>query len=113
MTKSVFIATAEPYSGKSIVALGLVDMLMHKAQKIGYFKPIINWTPEVTKDVHIETIISHFNLPIRYAETYAFARDEANQLVKSGNQGEVIDIIIEKFKKIEENYDFTVIEGSD
>lgn len=46
INKSVFIATAEPYSGKSTVALGIVDMLLSKTQKIGYFKPIINHSPE-------------------------------------------------------------------
>lgn len=113
MTKTIFIATAEPYSGKSIVALGLVDMLMHKARKIGYFKPIINEDPRKAKDAHIETIIQHFNLDINYEDTYAYVREEANRLVEKENQGEIIDTIISKFKKLEENYDFTVIEGSD
>lgn len=113
MTKTIFIATAEPYSGKSIVALGLVDMLMHKAQKIGYFKPIINSDPKEAKDVHIETIIHHFNLQIKYEDTYAYVREEADKLIQAENQGEVIDTIISKFKKLEENYDFTIVEGSD
>ncbi len=113
MTKTIFIATAEPYSGKSIIALGLVDMLMHKAKKIGYFKPIINWAPKEALDPHIETIITNFNLPLQYDDTYAFVREEANQFIKAGNQGEIIDKIISKYKKLEESYDFTVIEGSD
>ncbi len=113
MTKTIFIATAEPYSGKSIVALGLVDMLMHKARKIGYFKPIINTDPKVAKDVHIETIVQHFNLQINYEDTYAFVREEADKLIQKENQNEVIDTIIAKFKKLEENYDFTIVEGSD
>lgn len=113
MTKTIFIATAEPYSGKSIVALGLVDMLMHKAKRIGYFKPIINWAPKEAKDIHIETITQYFNLPIKYEDAYAFAREDANQLIKTGNQSEIIDTIIAKFKRLEDNYDFTVIEGSD
>lgn len=113
MTKTIFIATAEPYSGKSIVALGLVDMLMHKARNIGYFKPIINADPSVAKDVHIETIIQHFNLQINYEDTYAFIRHEADKLIQKDNQNEVIDTIIAKFKKLEEHYDFTIVEGSD
>ena len=72
MTKSIFISTTEPYSGKSIVALGLVNMLLGKAQKIGYFKPIISHDLKGRKDVHIETIINYFNLPISYDDTYAF-----------------------------------------
>ncbi|MBE9583560.1 phosphate acetyltransferase [Mucilaginibacter sp. JRF] len=113
MTKTIFIASAEPYSGKSIVTLGIVDMLLGKAQKIGYFKPIINTDPAESKDVHIQTILSHFQLPLAFEDTYAFTRAEALQLLNEQSQGEMIDTIISRFKKIEENYDFTVIEGSD
>ena len=113
MTKNIFIATSEPYSGKSIVALGLVNMLAGKAKKIAYFKPIINNDPKEKKDVHIETIVSHFGLPISYFDTYAFTRQQAMQHMESQTRGEMIDTIIRKAKKLEEDYDFTVIEGSD
>lgn len=113
MTKSVFIATAEPYSGKSVVALGLVDMLLGKARRVGYFKPIIHTEPAERKDIHIETIVSHFQLPIAYEDTYAYTRQEALRLIETGRQGEIFDTIISKYKKLEEAYDFTVVEGSD
>ncbi len=113
MTRTIFIATAEPYSGKSIVALGLVNMLLGKASKIGYFKPIINFNPGEEKDTHIETIVNHFNLPVSYEDTFAYTQQEALRIIQAGNQGDVIDTIINKFKKLEENYDFTVVEGSD
>lgn len=111
--KSIFIATAQPFSGKSIVALGLVDMLLAKAHKIGYFKPIINDSPEVKRDAHIDTLIQHFKLPIDYKKSYAYTREEANILAESGFQDEIIDTIISKYKSLEEQFDFTIIEGSD
>ena len=113
MTKTIYIASAEPYSGKSIISLGLVNMLLGKAQKVGYFKPIINQGPNEKQDVHIETICSYFNLPIRYEDTYAFTRAEIMGQVEGDSQGLIIDRIISKFKQQEENYDFTVVEGSD
>lgn len=113
MTKTIFIASAEPYSGKSIIAIGLVNMLLGKAQKIGYFKPIINHDPKEKKDVHIQTIIEHFGLPINIEDAYAFTRQEAMSHLESESQGVMIDTIISKFKKLEENYDFTILEGSD
>jgi len=113
INKSIFIATAEPYSGKSTVALGIVDMLLSKTQNIGYFKPIINSKPEVNRDVQIDTLIQHFKLPIQYDKSYAYTREEANLLAEAGMQGEIIDTIISKYKKLEEAYDFTIIEGSD
>jgi phosphate acetyltransferase len=113
MTKTIFIASAEPYSGKSIVALGLINMLLGKAGKVGFFKPIINYDPSERKDAHIETIIHHFNLPIHYEDTYAFTRQEALRYFEIDQEGEMINTIISKFKKLEETYDFTIIEGSD
>ncbi|MFD2203466.1 phosphate acetyltransferase [Shivajiella indica] len=111
--KSIFIATAQPFSGKSIVSLGLVDILLGKTQKIGYFKPIINDKPEIKRDPHIDTLINHFKLPIQYEKAFAYTREEANHLVESGFQGEIIDTIISKYKSLEEEFDFTIIEGSD
>jgi len=113
MSKNIFIATTEPYSGKSIVALGLVNMLLGKAKNVGYFKPIIDPDPKERKDGHIATIIEHFDLAVSYSDTYAFTRTEALQMIQNKSQGEMIDTIIEKFKTLEEAYDFTVIEGSD
>ena len=71
MTKAVFIATAEPYSGKSIVALGLVNLLLGQARKVGYFKPIIDHDPAERPDANLDTITRYFRLPLPPADTYA------------------------------------------
>ncbi|MFT3847065.1 MAG: phosphate acetyltransferase [Lacibacter sp.] len=113
MTKTIFIATAEPYSGKSIVALGIVNMLLGKARKVGYFKPLINDDPKEKKDADIEMIVKYFGLPIAYDDTYAFTRQKAMRQMETEKRGDLIDIVIRKVKKLEETYDFTVIEGSD
>lgn len=113
MTRTIFIATAEPYSGKSIVALGVVNMLLGKARKVGYFKPIINDDPKEKKDIDIETLVNHFGLQIPYEDTYAFTRQQAMRQMESESRGELIETVIRKVKKLEERYDFTVIEGSD
>ncbi|WP_310393519.1 phosphate acetyltransferase [Hymenobacter sp.] len=113
MTKAVFIAAAEPSSGKSLVALGLVNMLLGQARRVGYFKPIIDYDPAQGPDPHIEAVTSYFRLPLPYAETYAYTRPEALRLLEADAQGELIDAVIRKFKHWEDNYDFTVVEGSD
>jgi phosphate acetyltransferase len=113
MNKSIFIATAEPYTGKSIVSLGLMNMLLGKAKKIAYFKPIINNDARGRKDIHIETIVNYFKLPISYPDTFAFTRDDAMKFLENGNTDEIIDTIITKYKKLEEEFDFVIVEGSD
>ncbi|WP_031526464.1 phosphate acetyltransferase [Dyadobacter crusticola] len=113
MTKSIFIASAEPFTGKSVLALGLVNMLLGKTEKVGYFKPIISEQPPGKKERHVEAILDYFSLPVPYEDTFAFTRQQVLQFTESENQGEMLDTIISKYKKLEDTYDFTVIEGSD
>ncbi len=88
-------------------------MLLGKAKKIGYFKPIINDEMNDKKDVHIETVLNHFNLPISYEDAFAFTRQEVLHRIQTDSEADIINTIITKYKKLEENYDFTVLEGSD
>jgi phosphate acetyltransferase len=113
MTKNIFIASAEPYTGKSVIAFGLINMLLSKTQKVGYFKPIITQEDADHKEQHIEALLDFFNLPIHYNDTFAFTGQQVLHQPQTENSSEIIDTIISKYKKAEENYEFTVIEGSD
>lgn len=113
MTKAIFIASVEPYTGKSLLALGLVNSLLGKTQKVGYFKPIIMQQLPGQKEIHIEAILDYFALPISYEDTYAFTRQEALQRMELEERSEMLNTIISKYKKLEEACDFTIIEGSD
>jgi len=113
MNKAIYIATSEANSGKSIVALGLMRMLLGKTAKVGYFRPIIDNVKKGKKDNHINTIISHFELDINPNEAYAFTRSEFIKKRNEGKEGEIYDTIIEKYKALEEKNDFMLVEGSD
>ena len=71
MNKAIYIATIEPFSGKSIVSLGLMRLLLGRMARVGYFRPIIDDYPEGQKDNHIETILHHFKIPMAYEEAFA------------------------------------------
>ncbi|MBZ9777964.1 phosphate acetyltransferase [Psychroflexus sp. CAK8W] len=113
MNKGIYIATSEPNSGKSIVALGLMRMLLAKTAKVGYFRPIIDDNTEGKKDNHINTILSHFNLEIQHDEAYALTRSEFINKRNANKDGEILDIIIEKYKALEDRNDFMLVEGTD
>ena len=76
MSKSIYIATSEPSSGKSIVTLGLMSMLIGKTAKVGYFRPIIEDIEEGGFDNHIETVITHFGLDIEFEDAYAITKSK-------------------------------------
>ena len=113
MSKAVYIATMEKGSGKSIVTLGLMRMLLGKVAKVGYFKPIISDLEGKKYDNHINTVRSHFELDLSYEEAYACTKSEVLAKKHEGQIDEVLDRIIEKYKSLEEKYDFILVEGTD
>ncbi|MGB7841370.1 MAG: phosphate acetyltransferase, partial [Salinimicrobium sp.] len=113
MNKGLFIATLEPHSGKSLISLGLMRTLLGKTVKVGYFRPIINEKKAGDRDNHIETVLKYFDLKLRYEDAFAYTRSEVIQKQNDGQSGEVIDTIIRKYKKLEEEFDFVLVEGSD
>ncbi len=113
MNKAVYIASSEPSTGKSMLSLGLMHTLLSVKPKVGYFRPIVSDLKEGEKDNHINTIITHFNLKQSHSESYAFTRSEVVKKLNNHQDDEIIGEIIEKYKKLEEKYDFVVVEGSD
>jgi phosphate acetyltransferase len=112
MNKAIYIATSEHNSGKSIITLGLMSMLIGKTAKVGYFRPIIEDFDDGKLDNHIETVINHFGLDITFEDAYAITKSKLIKKKNKGKIGEVLDLIIEKFKKLEEQFDFVLVEGT-
>lgn len=113
MSKAIYIATTESNSGKSILSIGLMNMLLGKAAKVGYFRPIIDDYPNGEIDNHINTILNYFDIKMEYPETYAVTRSEVIQKHNQDKNDEVLDKIIEKYKAIESKFDFILVEGTD
>ncbi len=109
MKKALYLATIEPNSGKSLITLGLVNELLAKTPRIGYFRPIVN-NP---KDNHIETVIDYFKLNQNQNEAYALTRSEVVDLLNEKREDLILDKIIRKYKKLEKKFEFILIEGSD
>jgi phosphate acetyltransferase len=110
--KAIYITTIEPNSGKSIVSLGLMQLLLGKAAKVGYFRPIIDDLKKGKIDNHINTVSTYFNLDLKFEEAHAFSRSEVIRLKNENQEDEIISKIIEKFKAIEDRFDFVLIEGT-
>jgi phosphate acetyltransferase len=113
MSKSIYITTIEPNSGKSLVSLGFLRMMLNQSSKVGYFRPIINKDKNSLYDDHTFTAINFFNLDIRYEDCYAFEQSEVVELLSEGKKEKVIHDIIKKYKSLEAKYDYVLVEGTD
>ena len=113
MTNSLYIATTEPYTGKSLVSLGITDLTLRRTSKVGIFRPVIAPRSPQERDKNIDLLLSHFDLDLDYEDTYAFVSREVTDLVGQGHYDEVLDKIIEKYKALESQCDFILCIGSD
>lgn len=113
MTNAIYLTTSEPYSGKSLVSLGITELLLRRTQKVGIFRPVIEMPPDKGRDKNIDLLLTYFDLDLEYESTYAFYRHEADTLIAQGKFDEMLDTIIEKYKALEAQCDFLLCIGSD
>ena len=113
MYNSLYLTTTEPRCGKSIVSLGLARRLLRRSQRLAVFRPIINTGTEGERDKNIELLLSYFQLDVPYEHTYAFQSHEAVDLLAQKEYDKFLTRIIEKYKNLEDNYDFVLCIGSD
>ena len=61
MAKGIYVSATTPGSGKSLIALGLADTLHRHADRIGFFKPVVNGH-DAASDPMVVLMKSRFNL---------------------------------------------------
>ena len=113
MSKNLYVSATEERSGKSAVVLGVMQMLTRELHNVAIFRPIINDPGEGNKDHDIDLMIRHFKLSIPYRDTYAYTLKQTRELINSGQHALVLENILNKYKALEEEYDFVLCEGTD
>jgi phosphate acetyltransferase len=113
MSNSIYIATTEPRCGKSVISLGIVDLLLRKTSRVGVFRPVIKAQSAEEKDKNIDLLLSYFGLDLNYEDTFVYLRSEARRLIAQGKYDDLMNGIIEKYKALEAKSDFILCIGSD
>jgi phosphate acetyltransferase len=101
----------ESGSGKSIVALGLMETLAGRSKAVAFFRPIVGSGEE--PDPQIELIRTRYRLPTTYAEMHAISADEAHAMIAAGRHGELEQQVFDAYKRLEERFEVIVCEGTD
>jgi phosphate acetyltransferase len=111
VTQNLYITGMESGSGKSIVALGVMETLAGRAQAAGFFRPIVPSADE--RDSQIELIRRRYRLGSEYEEMYGLSAGEAHSLIASGRQEELEERVFEAYKRLEPRFEVIVCEGTD
>ena len=108
-TSSLYIASLEPTTGSLFIAIGLMDILKSRYERVAFFRPIIK--DRTKQDGDITFMRAHFSLEQPYEECYCFDREEAETFLAEDQPRKLLTQIITHYKKLEALYDFVLIEG--
>jgi phosphate acetyltransferase len=111
MAKSLYLASLEPDSGKSLVALGLMEMLSCRMDGVGYFRPVIPAGERI--DARIELIADRYRLNQAPSEMYAYTAAQVERMLAEGRRDQVFTGILTAYKAVERRCGFVLCDGTD
>lgn len=110
MASSLYIASLAPGAGKSVVTLGLMELLSRRSARLGYFRPVI---PHPLPDARITLVCERYGVNLKPEQMYGATADEVQDLQAQGSGDEVLQRIVAAYKAIEEQSDFVLVDGTD
>lgn len=114
MADSLFITATESRAGKTLVSLGVMDMLLRSIGKVAFFRPIVHRNPGRGGVVsNLEFISSVFQLDIPMESMFAFTSSEVDALLSQGREDELYERIFAKHQALIKEFDFVLCEGTD
>ena len=111
MAQGIYIAGAESCSGKSVVALGVVEHLAARGHRVGFFRPVIRTGEAPDNLIHL--IATRYRLAGDYNSFWGVTHETMRQLVSDGDIDDLHSRIISKFRNIRGDYEYIVCVGTD
>ncbi|MGD8194420.1 phosphate acetyltransferase [Herbiconiux sp. P18] len=104
--KSIYITSAEGHSGKSTIALGVLEMLRRSVQRVAVFRPIARSVAD--RDYVLEMLLEHDSSDLGYESAIGATYDDVH-----ADPEAALSRIVERYKAVERDHDAVVILGSD
>ncbi|GEL94516.1 phosphate acetyltransferase [Cellulomonas composti] len=106
MARSIYLTSPEGDTGKSTVALGLVDLLARTVQRVGVFRPVARSTE--SKDYVLELLLEHDGVDLSYDECVGTTYDDVHADAEAA-----LSRIVSRFHAVERRCDAVVVVGTD
>jgi phosphate acetyltransferase len=102
-----------PSSGKSMVTLGLMELLSRRVGRVGFFRPVIR--AGHAPDGDIALVRSRYRTDQPYEACFALTSDDVRAAAAGGSGGAdaVLKTILGRYKQVERAHDFVLCEGTD
>ena len=109
MTTGIYLSAMTQDSGKSLIALGLADSLVKRADRVGFFRPIFKGET-ANDDPMIRLMKEHFNLSDKQVGG-GVSLTEALEFIAEGNTEEISARAVSAYEEIAAHSDVVVVDG--
>lgn len=106
MANSVYVTSTEDSSGKSTVALGVLDTLVRQGIRVGVFRPITLSSGE--RDDVLESLLVHDGVDLPFERCIGVSYDDVHR-----DPDAALTTIVERYHDMEKDCEAVVIVGSD
>lgn len=106
MAHSIYISSVEGNTGKSTIALGVLETLTHTAARVAVFRPVARSTVE--PDYVLNLLLESATAELPYEMCVGVTYDDVHD-----NPDAALSRIVERYKAVEAASDAVVIVGSD
>ncbi|MHC1730317.1 MAG: phosphate acetyltransferase [Syntrophobacteraceae bacterium] len=111
MSRGLYITGTGPGSGKSVVILGVMELLAARSGNIGFFRPVAY--PDAEQDHCIQLISKVQKLKLPRETFCGCTYVEAARVIRGGRITALPAQILEKYKALEDQCDFVLCAGTD
>ncbi len=102
----IYITSAEGHTGKSTVALGVLETLARTVGRVGVFRPVARSVHE--PDYVLELLLQHTAVGISYDDAVGVTYDDVH-----ADPDAAVATILRRFAQVEQQCDAVVVLGSD
>ena len=106
VARSIYIASPEGYSGKSLVALGLLDTFTRLVERTGVYRPVTRSTSQ--GDAVVDLLLSHDGVDLAHDVCIGVTYDDVH-----ADPDAALAAIVDRYRAVDRACEAVVIVGCD
>ena len=106
MATSVYVAAVEGFTGKSTVALGVLEQLSRRVERVAVYRPVVRG--DAATDYVLDLLVSHEAVQLTYDECAGVTYADLHRDPEAA-----LDRIVDRFHQVADQADAVVVVGSD
>src|SRR3954471_4857868 len=106
MATSVYVAAVEGFTGKSTVALGVLEQLSRRVERVAVYRPVVR--SDAATDYVLDLLVSHDAVQMTYDECVGVTYEDLHR-----DPDAALDRIVDRYHQVADQADAVVVVGTD